>query len=196
MLLNNKSYIRSSLINFRNNIENLEEKNIKIFEKFLFCKDFLLPHKEAIIAGYWPVGSELNIVPLLEDLFNEGFKVALPVVVTKENIEFYSYSFKDKLVKSTIYPSLQEPKISKEDVVIPDLIFAPLVGCDLNGTRIGSGKGIYDRKICSLRLINPKLKYIGLCYDFQVVELITKEIHDQKLDYIITENKILNFIEN
>ncbi|MEK6733929.1 MAG: 5-formyltetrahydrofolate cyclo-ligase, partial [Pseudomonadota bacterium] len=77
------------------------------------------------------------------------------------------------------------------DPVIPNIIIAPVVACDAKGNRIGLGKGFYDITLQYLRKKNPNLLYIGLCFDFQLIERIESAKHDQKLDIIITESQVI-----
>lgn len=55
-----------------------------------------------------------------------------------------------------------------------DLIVVPGMAFDRQGSRLGRGKGFYDRFLAK----HPKTPTIGLCFDFQVVEYIPKEPHD------------------
>lgn len=67
-----------------------------------------------------------------------------------------------------------------------DVVFLPLLACDLNKNRIGFGKGYYDKFLSNRNCVK-----IGLCYDFQVVDSITANAWDVKLDLIITPTKII-----
>lgn len=63
-----------------------------------------------------------------------------------------------------------------------DLIVVPGVAFDLNGNRIGRGRGYYDRFLCKY----PNVRRIGICFDFQIVESVPTEPNDIKMDEIIT----------
>lgn len=83
--------------------------------------------------------------------------------------------------------SILEPKktcISFSSLDILDLVLVPGVVFDIKGNRIGHGKGYYDRLL--QKVTAPR---IGLAYDFQVVDTIPADPHDQKVDYIITESR-------
>lgn len=67
-----------------------------------------------------------------------------------------------------------------------DLIVVPGMAFDKQGTRLGRGKGYYDRFLTQ----HPNTHTIGLCFDFQTLESIPKEPHD------IIINEILNDLES
>ncbi len=70
------------------------------------------------------------------------------------------------------------------EIIIPDLVFVPGLAFDLNGNRVGYGKGFYDRY-----LRTHKIPAIGLAFDFQLVEEIKKSKSDVAMDFIITETQ-------
>ena len=75
-------------------------------------------------------------------------------------------------------------------VVYPDILLVPVVAFDKSLNRLGYGGGFYDRLIQSLTK-KKKIITIGLAFDFQEVYIIPISKHDQKLDYIVTNRKIL-----
>jgi 5-formyltetrahydrofolate cyclo-ligase len=69
-----------------------------------------------------------------------------------------------------------------------DLLIIPGIVFDLQGNRLGYGKGYYDRFL-SLR----KIKYIiALAYELQVINQIPNNEHDIPVDIIITEKRIIS----
>ena len=69
-----------------------------------------------------------------------------------------------------------------------DIIMVPCIAVDREGNRLGRGGGFYDRFLsCADSLI-----IICLAYGFQLVDKIVPEKHDQKVDIIVTEKRILN----
>ena len=101
-------------------------------------------------------------------------------------MDFYEWSFDDPL-KINQY-GIPEPNSKK--LIYPDVILVPLVAFDKNLNRLGYGAGFYDRLIQSLKK-RKKIITIGLAFDFQEVYLIPISKYDQKLDYIVTNKKIL-----
>lgn len=73
-----------------------------------------------------------------------------------------------------------------------DLIIVPGIAFDCNGSRVGRGKGYYDRLLCETTAIK-----IGVGYDFQLLEeYIEAEEHDVKVDAVITEHRCIYITEN
>jgi 5-formyltetrahydrofolate cyclo-ligase len=68
-------------------------------------------------------------------------------------------------------------------VVEPDWYLVPGVGFSLNGSRLGRGKGYYDRFLEDRKGIK-----IGLAWSGQLKENIPVESHDCYMDFIVTEN--------
>ena len=63
-----------------------------------------------------------------------------------------------------------------------DLIVVPGMAFDRQGHRLGRGKGYYDRFLIKY----PEVKTIGICFDFQLLDEVPAEPHDQVIDEIIS----------
>ena len=63
-----------------------------------------------------------------------------------------------------------------------DLIVVPGVAFDRQGNRIGRGKGYYDRFLSK----HLEVKRIGICFDFQLVEVVPAEPFDIKMDEVVS----------
>jgi 5-formyltetrahydrofolate cyclo-ligase len=64
-----------------------------------------------------------------------------------------------------------------------------MLAFDLRGYRIGYGKAYYDGGLSRLRA-KKKIVAAGLAFDEQCVEAVPTEPHDQRLDYVITEEGV------
>ena len=67
-----------------------------------------------------------------------------------------------------------------------DLVFIPLLACDLQGNRVGYGKGFYDRFLSKCRY---DVKKIGLSFFDPVDKIDDVNAFDIPLDACITPNK-------
>jgi 5-formyltetrahydrofolate cyclo-ligase len=71
-------------------------------------------------------------------------------------------------------------------LLIPGLAF------DLAGGRLGHGQGYYDRFLLGYTGLK-----VGICFSFQILsQALVLEPHDQKVDFIITENSVHEVSEN
>lgn len=73
------------------------------------------------------------------------------------------------------------------DIANIDLVVVPGMAFDLQGRRIGRGKGFYDRL-----LKNSSAIKIGICYDCQIINNIPDEPHDIKMDIVISDKRIIH----
>ncbi|MBN9343407.1 MAG: 5-formyltetrahydrofolate cyclo-ligase [Caedibacter sp. 38-128] len=145
-----------------------------------------------IIAGYWPKAEEVDSRPLLENLFLQKYEVVLPIT-SKENktLLFRRWSPHNSLkmgLHNTFEPHENQP------LLLPDILFIPLLSFDKQGHRLGYGGGYYDQTLSTLKKIKS-ITTIGLAYDIQHVNQLPIEPHDEALQWIVTEKKIYNLSE-
>ena len=73
--------------------------------------------------------------------------------------------------------------------------FAPLLGFDALGARLGFGGGYYDVTLARLRA-GGLIAAGGLAFACQQAERISREKHDEALDFVITEKEIFQFTDS
>ena len=138
----------------------------------------------AIYGLYSPMGSELDPGAIRI----AGARRALPVVVEPDAaLVFRLYQSGDRLEPDAL--GLPAPTQDAE-VVLPDVVFVPLLAFDRQGGRLGQGGGFYDRTIAALRARGPLLA-VGLAYAGQEVDQLALEPHDQRLDAVLTEKAFI-----
>ena len=137
------------------------------------------------VAGYRPMGSELDPGPLLARLAELGARILLPVVAKRGG----PLVFREAGDLAGHVPDaagiLAPPPTALE--AAPDLIIAPLLAFDRSGGRLGYGGGYYDRTVALLRA-GPGVTVVGLAFSGQEVDNVPREPHDQRLDAICTES--------
>jgi 5-formyltetrahydrofolate cyclo-ligase len=139
----------------------------------------------AIVSGFLPIRSEVDLHPLMASLRHRGARVCVPVVLDKETIVFREMTAETELVPGAFGTSGPGPEA---DELEPEIMLVPLAAFDARGHRIGYGGGYYDRAIHRLREkgLNPRL--IGIAFDCQEVASVPEEPHDMKLDAVLTES--------
>ncbi len=135
------------------------------------------------IGVYYPIGSEILTQDIIQELLSNGKDVFLPKVIG-ERMEFRKITDFSSLEKGSF--DIMEPK---EDCQIDnslDIILVPTVGISSAGVRLGYGHGFYDRF-----LAEHKTTTISLILEKQIIKNIPKSEHDIVIDWIITEDRIL-----
>jgi 5-formyltetrahydrofolate cyclo-ligase len=130
----------------------------------------------AVVGGYAPLGSEISPVAAIEEARAIGRIVAFP---SFENpAKPFKFRAGDPLEPGPF--GIMQPK-SSAPVVEPDLILVPLIAIDGYGTRLGRGKGHYDRALGRLRKSPARLIGIGWALQ-KLPETIPADAWDVPLD--------------
>ena len=94
------------------------------------------------------------------------------------------------------FMKIKEPPIENE-ILIPQVLFVPCLAFDkFYGYRLGYGGGYYDRTFDYLKHNKRKFLSVGYAFDDQKVNNVPKDRFDMKLDYVITEKKLIHLYEN
>lgn len=133
-----------------------------------------------IVGGYHPMRDEISPYAVL-DLLGEGQASALPWFGGRDS----RMMFRAGPASEPGPWGMLQPSPSAEPVA-PDTVLVPLVLVDRNGTRIGHGKGHYDRALAHLREAGP-VRTIGIAWDMQVSDApLPADPWDVPLDAIAT----------
>ena len=145
--------------------------------------------REAAIAGYWPIGDELDMRPLLATLATAGYLLALPLVVGRDHpLAFHRWRPDDALAAGA--HGIAEPDPAVAPPVIPDIVITPLLAFDALGYRLGYGAGYYDRTLAALRAAGRVLA-VGVAFAAQQVDRVPHGRGDQRLDWVVTEAGVM-----
>ncbi len=150
---------------------------------------FELP-QGAVVAGYSPIRSEIDPLPLMRKLAAGGAKLALPAVTARGlSLIFRAWSPSERLLLGSL--GILEPSPAAAEVV-PDVMLVPLAAFDRLGHRIGYGAGYYDYTFSHLRKIKA-VAGIGLAFAVQEIKTVPALSHDVALDYVLTEIDMFDF---
>ncbi|MBP3039592.1 5-formyltetrahydrofolate cyclo-ligase [Bacillaceae bacterium Marseille-Q3522] len=162
-----------------------EEKSAKIAN--LLCKQQLW-HDAAAIAVTISIKPEVNTFGIIRKAWEQHKTVVIPKCYPKERrMEFRSFTAFNQL--ETVYAGLFEPIIAKT-ISVPaeniNLVIVPGLAFTEEGYRLGFGGGYYD-----FFLENYQGDTIALAFDMQIISSIPLESHDQPVQHIITEQRII-----
>ena len=117
-------------------------------------------------------------------------------VLRRGELRFARFHRGDRLVQNRF--RIPEPIDKKSCQVAAselDLVLAPLVAFDGNGTRLGMGGVYYDRSFRFLRQRQnwSKPRLFGLAYEFQRVDHLQRRDWDIPVQGVLTESAIYRF---
>lgn len=143
-------------------------------------------HEAVTVLFYAPLRDELDIWPLALEGLKAGKRIALP------RFDSASGTYLPALIRDPHRDivigklGIREPRPDCEPAAgtAIDLVLVPGVAFDLQGHRLGRGKGYYDRL---LRVIGGVK--CGVAYDEQLVPHLPVEPHDYRLDCIVTPTR-------
>ncbi len=138
--------------------------------------DFLENSEHTVIAGYYPIKSEVSILKTLEKC---AFKKTCLPRIDGNNLVFKRWQAGDFVEKNKY---CYEP-IESCETIIPDLVILPCLAYDLEGHRIGYGAGYYDRALAKLTNATTVL----VAFSAQELDKIETDDWDKKVDYVINE---------
>lgn len=178
-----KQQIRAELKEKRNLLtkEQREEYSGKICEQIW---KYIVSEEAEVIYCYYPLGSEVNVLPLAEKALAEGKKVAFPRT-NGDMMEFYPVMSLAGFQKGAfgIMEPIGEVPITEDS----PMVIVPGLGFDRSKNRIGYGKGFYDRYFAKF----PACRKIAATYETQIIDNIPTDDFDTPMDLIITEREVL-----
>src|SRR5438477_12653456 len=110
----------------------------------------------SVVGGYCPLGSEISPLPAMEEARAVGAIVAFPCFANPAKP--FRFLAGDPLEPGPF--GIMQPA-KRHPVVQPDLILVPLIAIDGLGTRLGRGKGHYDRALARLKKSGARLVGVG-----------------------------------
>ncbi len=164
-------------------LEERDKLNASVKEGFdrIMCErlERLIKEKQArVVHAYLSMGSEINILPLLDRLLLEGITVVTPKAMKGrkiKNLALHSLEDLEEGIFGTKHPAHDEEFTGEIDVfIIPGLAF------DRQNYRLGYGAGYYDH------LLSEHKGYkAGICYPFQLTDKLPVEAHDVAMDEVL-----------
>jgi 5-formyltetrahydrofolate cyclo-ligase len=142
----------------------------------------VLPHliSARIVAAYHPLKDEVSPYPILDSL-GTGQRAALPWFLNRDSKMLFREA---PAVEPSPWGVLQPS--GDAEALAPDTVLVPLVAADRRGSRIGHGKGHYDRALSHLRQGGPVFT-VGLAWEHQILdETLDPDPWDVPLDAIAT----------
>lgn len=179
-----KNQLKGPIVEKRNSLskEEILAKSIQIKNRLFGLQQYM---NSRTIMFFVSFNSEVST----HDMIKEALKnktVVVPKVAHHEIEPSVIIDF-GNLVQSGKFGILEPIETMKIAYKNIGMVLVPGIAFDGEGHRIGYGFGYYDK---FLRKV-PKAVKVGLCFDFQVADLIPHEEHDVPVDFIVTDERVL-----
>ena len=141
-----------------------------------------------IVSGFSPMKTEINPIPLLRKLAEQGASLALPCIAGRGHpLIMRAWKFGDPFKAGQW--GIREPMPDAPEVA-PDIVIVPLACFDRAGHRIGYGAGYYDMTIHALRA-KKRIVAIGIAFAAQEIPQVPATERDERLDLVLTEREVI-----
>lgn len=146
----------------------------------------VLPHKGRAMAGYMPIRTEIDPLPVMAAMAAFG-PVCVPVIEASGlPLQFHRWEPGCEMVEGTFGAFVP----TEPELVVPEVVIVPLLAFNRQGGRLGYGGGFYDRTLEGLRARGVVVA-IGYAFAAQETSNLPLEATDQPLDMIVTEVGLL-----
>ena len=181
-----KNKIRQKILKKRNNLstEEVEKKSdliIQNLEKFI-------KNVENIMI-FMDMKNEVRITKLIELYPEKNFFISKIVNSKNREMKINKYNENELVLHKFGYYESSSDDFYDEKIL--DIVIVPALAFDSSKNRIGFGGGYYDTFLNKVREKNKNTLFIGVCYDFQMIEEVPIEGHDITLDLVINESEVL-----
>lgn len=152
----------------------------------------LLPENIKTVHIYLPIVSknELDTWPIIHELWNKNIRTVVPVINPKNGAMSSSELTRNTILKETNWNVPEPQQSTLVNIEEIDAVILPLLTYDLNGYRVGYGKGFYDNFLASTQ---KQILKIGLSFFDPVVQISDIDPWDIPMDYCISPNKTFKF---
>jgi len=169
------------------------EASQAIVQRLLASQEF---QSAAVLHCYVSLPIEIDTQPILTQAWESGKTVCIPYQIPEQGrLGLARWSPERRLVPGPL--GVMEPAtLDRADDLQHgiDLVIVPGLAFDREGTRLGRGKGYYDRFLASLRFREShnspsQPRFLALAFQCQIFAKLPHEEWDVTVDQILTEDE-------
>ena len=175
--------------------ENLAKRNILSDKDINKKSDSIIKNLASYIENvqnimiFMDMKTEVKITKLLELYPNKNFFISKITNSKNREMKINKYNKNELILHKFGYYESSSNDFYDEEIL--DVVIVPALAFDSKKNRIGFGGGYYDTFLEKVRKKNNKALFIGVCYDFQIIDSVPTEKHDVTLDFVVSESKII-----
>ena len=143
------------------------------------------------IFVYVSAHHEPDTLGLVRDLLADGKRVSVPRIDGNNHIQPHLIADLNDLQPGgpgQFNLPVPPPDSPIESLPGPAVTLLPGLAFTRTGQRLGMGGGHYDRFIAD----HPATLAVALCYDWQILEDLPTEPHDQRVKMLVTESGVVS----
>lgn len=144
------------------------------------------------LFAFMPFGEEVDIRPVAEWCLRMGYPLAVPKTLRESReLRLHCIQSLDELrpgVWGIPEPSGSEPLADPRRIAVA---LVPGVAFDATGARMGYGGGYYDRLLRRLGQQGVRPLKLAPAFELQLCPRVPMEPHDEKMDIIVTESRVI-----
>ena len=187
-VLEKKKKLRKKVRGLRENISAVERLIFSSRITAELSRQFFFQDSSLIMA-YASMLEEVQLYDLLRFSLDTGKRICIPYIDEDGSMEAVELHGMEELVEGRHgILTVQDAEKHLVDAASIGCIIVPGVAFSTKGTRLGMGKGYYDRFLTQR---SPYAYRVALAFDCQIEEDIPAEPHDVAVDYIITEKRTI-----
>lgn len=188
MYLETKKEIRKLILGRRDAVDPKlrEQWDNSVFDRLVHSEYY---KKARVIFAFVSFRSEVDTHRIINRALADNKIICVPRIKSKDTgIELYRINSMNDLEKG--YFGILEPSEHCQAVDCRDieLILMPGAAFDRNGSRLGYGRGYYDR---FLEGMDNRVQKLALAYHFQVLDRVPTDELDIPVDAIITDEECI-----
>jgi 5-formyltetrahydrofolate cyclo-ligase len=142
------------------------------------------------IAAYLSTPDEPNTREFLSWACERGIRVLLPISREDGLLDWAPYDGSDEDEDVLGMPTPTTEVLGPIAINDVDLIIVPAATVDRTGMRMGWGRGYFDKTLGSMERCPPVYAVI---FDSELVESVPAEVHDQRVNGVVTPGGITSF---
>lgn len=147
-------------------------------------------HGARTISCFLSAKTEPGTRAFVTGAVQRGIRVLLPITRADGLLDWAIANDSDDVVEGLFgIPEPTGEALGAPAVNDVDLMIVPAAAVDAEGTRLGWGRGCFDRTIASLANRPP---VFAVTYDSEVVDSLPRELHDQPVTGVVTPTRTLH----
>ncbi|HYC12514.1 MAG TPA: 5-formyltetrahydrofolate cyclo-ligase [Nitrososphaerales archaeon] len=187
-----KREVRKEVLQTRKGLaaEDVRRLSRKVHENLLSLSEF---GTAKVIASYVAKRDEVQTDEILRQALESGKKVIVPRSdLSSVRLRFHEIRSLAELLPGAF--GIPEPPTGSPTVPLADadVVLVPMVAWDLEGHRVGYGKGYFDRELKS----RGDALGVGLAFEFQRRDSLPATPTDVPMDAVVTDGRVVRFGRN